>query len=321
MCLPTITVITIYVARFSVGRKQTQGNNLTIRSSPPCGKICSYEWDVQQSGKYYPLLYKVVNCSNIIYRMAYSPYRVTRPPPRRPPPNMLKNFTIDGQCPVSRYWYFDESRGNNSPFVMSISKYLVRDKFVNINPYKDKNALKPALVKYRHLIRGKQVAVIGTRKPWAEAILLNLGANSITTIEYKKLIIRHKRVKTTTPYRVAKQFIYGKPVLFDTVFTYSSLEHSGLGRYGDPLTPFGDLEATAQVWCMVKPGGHFILGVPVSSGRQNCSVWWNAGRVYGDVRLQHLTANWQVLEEFKTFDCIQFDSSHSIFVLKKAQLV
>ena len=314
-----MTCITTSV--FFCREKRNTQKILTIQSSPPCGKTCSYEWDVKERGKYYPLLYKTVNCTNILYRMAYSPYPVIRPPPRRPPLKLLKNFTIEGQCPVSRYWYFDESRGNNSPLVLSIGKYLVRDKVANINPYKDKNAVKPALVIYRHLIRRKHVAVIGTRNPWAEAILLNLGANSIKTIEYRKLVIRDKRVKTATPNRVAKEFIYGKPALFDTVFTYSSLEHSGLGRYGDPLTPFGDLEATAQVCCMVKPGGHFILAVPVSSNRQNCSIWWNAGRVYEAVRLQHLTANWQVLDEFKAFDNIAMDGSHSIFVMKKVQLI
>ena len=33
---------------------------------------------------------------------------------------------------------------------------------------------------------------------------------------------------------------------FDVVFTYSSVEHSGLGRYGDPLNPAGDLMAAAS---------------------------------------------------------------------------
>ena len=87
-------------------------------------------------------------------------------------------------------------------------------------------------------------------------MLVNFGASSVTTIEYANLSIEHQRVTTITPYRVAEHFISGQAVPFDTVFTYSSLEHSGLGRYGDPMSPFGDLEASAQVWCMVKPGGH-----------------------------------------------------------------
>jgi len=172
----------------------------------------------------------------------------------------------------------------------------------NINPYQDKNVLKSALVKYKHLVRGKRVAVVGTEKPWAEAMLLNLGANSITTIEYRELVIEDERVTTTTPYRMAEQFFSGEGDPFDTVFTYSSLEHSGLGRYGDPISPYGDLEATAQVWCMVKPGGHFILAIPVSKNRKKCLVFWNAYRQYGEVRLQHMTANWRVLDEFDARD-------------------
>ena len=159
----------------------------------------------------------------------------------------------------------------------------------------------------------KRTAVIGTQRPWAEAMLLNFGANSVTTVEYAPLVIQHKRVKTITPYRLARQFISGEAMSFDTVFTYSSLEHSGLGQYGDPISPFGDLEATAQVWCMAKPHGHFILAVPVSKDRSECCVQWNAGRIYGDVRLQHLTANWRVLDEFEDV----LSAKHRVFVLEK----
>ena len=290
--------------------------------SPPCGKVCSYDWDSREDGKYYPLLYKAVNCQNTLHRMAHSPYSVVRPPPRRPPPDLIKNFTIDGQCPVSVFKYYDESSGSKKPAQIhfgakSFHKLLEQEKVANINHYKDKNVLKPALIKYKHLIHEKHIAVVGTERPWAEAILLNLGAKSVTTIEYLELIIDDERVKTITPYHVAKQFISGQAVPFDTVFTYSSLEHSGLGRYGDPITPFGDLEAAAQVWCMVKPGGHFILAVPVSEDRQKCSIVWNAHRIYGAIRLQHLTANWRVLDEFEALD----HHKHRIFVLEKVRAI
>ena len=35
---------------------------------------------------------------------------------------------------------------------------------------------------------------------------------------------------------------------FDAVVSFSSIEHSGLGRYGDALNPWGDLIASAQAW-------------------------------------------------------------------------
>jgi len=250
--------------------------------------------------------------------MAHSPYEVIRPPLRSPPLELLENFTIDGQCPVSRIWYFDESSGKKKRFTAKQFRNLLKlDNVTNINHYQDKNVLKPALFKYKHLIQGKHVAVVGTERPWAEAILLNFGAKNVTTIEYSPLIIEDERVSTITPYLVAKQFISGQAVPFDMVFTYSSLEHSGLGRYGDPIAPFGDLEATAQVWCMVKPGGHFILAVPASDDRIKCSIVWNAHRVYGAARLQHLTANWRVLDEYEALD----HHKHRIFVLQKVDAI
>ena len=54
---------------------------------------------------------------------------------------------------------------------------------------------------------------------------------------------------------LAGAMLAGDPRHCDFVVTYSSLEHSGLGRYGDKLNPAADLEAMAQAWCMLKPGG------------------------------------------------------------------
>lgn len=299
--------------------QQQKLNTSNLSSSPPCGKICSYEWDAKEDGKYYPLLYKSVNCPNMFHRMAHTPYKVILPPPRRPPPH-LKNesFTIDGQCPLA-FWYFNNAAKVRVLRPWNATKFrdlLARDKMANINSYGDRNVLKPALIKYKHITEGKHVAVVGTQIPWAEAMLLNLGAKSITTIEYRQLVIEDKRVTTTTPYRMAEEFLSGHTVPFDTVFSYSSLEHSGLGRYGDPISPYGDLEATAQVWCMVKPGGHFIVAVPVSKYRKDCFVFWNAYRLYGAVRLQHMTANWRVLDEFDARDRHPHVSQR-IYVLQK----
>ena len=49
---------------------------------------------------------------------------------------------------------------------------------------------------------------------------------------------------------------------FDAMVTYSSLEHSGLGRYGDSLNPWGDLITMAQAWCLLKPGARALVGLP-----------------------------------------------------------
>ena len=41
---------------------------------------------------------------------------------------------------------------------------------------------------------------------------------------------------------------------YDNAATFSSIEHAGLGRFGDPLNPDGDLDVMSQVHCMLRPG-------------------------------------------------------------------
>jgi hypothetical protein len=41
---------------------------------------------------------------------------------------------------------------------------------------------------------------------------------------------------------------------FDVVLSISSFEHDGLGRYGDPLNPDGDLAAMRSTRRLLKPG-------------------------------------------------------------------
>lgn len=68
---------------------------------------------------------------------------------------------------------------------------------------------------------------------------------------------------------------------FDFIVTFSSLEHSGLGRYGDPLDPFGDIKEMRKLRCLLKPGGLFFLGVPTGPD----TIVFNAHRIYGRLRL------------------------------------
>jgi hypothetical protein len=98
---------------------------------------------------------------------------------------------------------------------------------------------------------------------------------------------------------------------FDNAASYSSIEHSGLGRYGDPLSPCGDVEALQQLHCMLKSGGILFLGLQCS--RDNSSyIVFNAHRVYDTYRLNLLFNGWKVLEQFWATNQIE-----KIFVLRK----
>jgi SAM-dependent methyltransferase len=54
------------------------------------------------------------------------------------------------------------------------------------------------------------------------------------------------------------------------------VEHVGLGRYGDPLDPAGDLQAMAELRRVLAPEGDLLLVVPIGRPR----IMYNAHRIY-----------------------------------------
>jgi hypothetical protein len=91
----------------------------------------------------------------------------------------------------------------------------------------------------------------------------------------------HPNLIPLTPAQAAAQFLAKTMERPDFIFTFSSLEHDGLGRYGDPLNAFGDIESIAKAHCMLPPNGLLFLGFAVG----NDAVLFNACRIYGFDRL------------------------------------
>lgn len=73
-----------------------------------------------------------------------------------------------------------------------------------------------------------------------------------------------------------------------------TVEHVGLGRYGDPVDYNGDLKAIAELKRVVAPGGSLLFVVPL--GRESV-ICFNAHRIYD----KH-----QVLQLFSDMDLINF---------------
>jgi hypothetical protein len=146
--------------------------------------------------------------------------------------------------------------------------------------------------RYANLLRGQHAFVIGSETPWVEAMLLAIGCSHVTTIEYGTIVSQHPNVSTMTPAQVTERFLAsnGTEPRFDVAVTYSSLEHSGLGRYGDTLNPWGDIQAVAKAWCITRSSGHMFLGLPASRQDEVC---WNAHRSYGVHRWPQLMANYE----------------------------
>jgi hypothetical protein len=61
-----------------------------------------------------------------------------------------------------------------------------------------------------------------------ESILLLKGARHVTSFDYNKIISKHPDVETLLPNELSKKYFSGQR--YDVMATYSSLEHSGLGR-------------------------------------------------------------------------------------------
>lgn len=55
-----------------------------------------------------------------------------------------------------------------------------------------------------------------------------------------------------------------------------TIEHVGLGRYGDPIDPQGDIKAVQELVRVTAPGGDILFVTPV--GRQR--IEYNAHRIY-----------------------------------------
>jgi len=70
------------------------------------------------------------------------------------------------------------------------------------------------------------------------------------------------------------------------------IEHIGLGRYGDPLDPEGDLKALKELIRVLKRGGDLLLVVPVGRKR----VQFNAHRIYDHAEFLDYTPGMELVE-------------------------
>lgn len=135
----------------------------------------------------------------------------------------------------------------------------------------------------------KRIAVIGSEKPWIEAIVYNYGCRNITTIEYNKPNIDHENFKV-----ISFEEFKNSEEMFDYIFSYSSIEHSGLGRYGDEINPDGDLETMDVINNHLTDNGFIGLGIPIGKD----TLVWNANRIYGKYRLPLLLEKFNIIEWF-----------------------
>lgn len=233
-------------------------------------------------------------------------------PPRRIPPQLYQAFTLDGQIPVV-FSYHNESRTSDQALIYEYEvveqlkeKALRRE--INYYGLTDQY-LYAALDLYHSYIQGKRVAIMGSNVPWYEAVILAYGGSPVI-IEYNKIVSQHPSIQAMTVAEYEESLEQ-----FDAILSISSYEHDGLGRYGDPIQPDGDLQAMEKTKKMLKPKGILFLAVPIG---RDCLVW-NAHRIYGEKRLPMLLTGWKVLDTFgfQKWDLHREGFEQPIFVLEQ----
>ena len=237
--------------------------------------------------------------------------------PEEIPEPYLSDYTLNGKVPVKKL-YFDQKylgyTGGEKHFEVHAGgeKVFLQQKY--FSPVWEKNIVEEMISlankgelsgnygteETNHLKNGLKIAngvqngrvlVIGSENPWVEATVLSAGAREVVTLEYGKIISKHPLIKTMTPGEFRKDYLEGIVGYFDAIVTFSSVEHSGLGRYGDALNPWGDVLEIARAHCVCKPGGSLVIAVMTEDG--NDAIKFNAHRVYGVKRWPYLASNWE----------------------------
>jgi len=218
---------------------------------------------------------------------AFGHPNATPKPPARFPAEMTDGFTMQG-CAEIEYNYLDATYPDNWPLIYTdaeidffLKKIEKREYFI----YGMTDVwLWEAIERYP--IRNLDVVNMGSLTPWYESNCLYFGARS-TTIDYNRIITTTSRIKTMT----VAEWDVQRPV-FDVAWSISSFEHDGLGMYGDPLDPMGDLKAMRKMKQVVKPGGLLFLSIPIGKDK----VLFNNARIYGRIRLPMLMEGWKQIE-------------------------
>ncbi|MBJ6801179.1 class I SAM-dependent methyltransferase [Geomonas propionica] len=204
------------------------------------------------------------------------------------PDHMLASFTMNGNVPITLYFLSETSGG---------TLHWTNEYF---NKMKQKAALvagtetaycydtDPHLCRMlkAHSIAGKDVLVVGSVHPFYEALVSHFQGRP-ATLEYREIVHDIPGLRTYTVREFERH-----PVPYDIALSISSIEHSGLGRYGDPIDPDGDLKAMRKLKSCVAKEGILFLAVPVGKD----AVCWNAHRIYGRARLPLLLDGWRLID-------------------------
>lgn len=215
--------------------------------------------------------------------------------PERIPSKFIDGYTMSGDAMLEYRYANDCSEDTQKLFNDNFKEEIFNQYLQKASKREDfyygptDGWLYQALDKYP--IEGKDVCIIGSANPWYEAIAVTFGAKSCTVIEYSKRETFHEKITYFQPHEITEGD-------FDACFSISSVEHDGLGRYGDPLDPDGDLKAMQNLRNFLKDDALVYFAVPAGLDK----VVFNTHRVYGEKRMPKILKGWDTVERFGFFE-------------------
>ena len=219
------------------------------------------------------------------------------------PQDLVSKYTMNGEVKIEEYYFAPYADNTSKTYTLNqINHYKTMVLNKQGAYYPDTDVLLYSAFEH-YSIKNKDVIVVGSEQPWYETMALINSGKSCTCLEYNKRICECDEIK----YHQYNDFVQLKERKFDVCISVSSIEHSGLGRYGDIVDPDGDIKAMDDIKSLLKPGGLLFLSVPVGEDR----VMWNAHRVYGKKRFKVLLAGWEVLQTYGIDNNILTTSANS----------
>ena len=135
--------------------------------------------------------------------------------------------------------------------------------------------------------RGKHWLIPGSQTPVYEIWLIHYAkAARTTTLDYRRLTANYAGME----FGLVAEY-WRAPRVFDCALSYSNFEHDGLGRYGDPIDPDGDVKAFRELWTMLRSKATLVFASPVGPGQ----IAFNAHRHFGVKRLARLWTGWKLV--------------------------
>lgn len=135
----------------------------------------------------------------------------------------------------------------------------------------------------------KNALVIGSITPWVECFLLHKGISKVFTTDVNEIKIESSNIIFIKEDELEN-------FKFDVIISYSSIEHIGLGRYGDKIDENGDINYMNNILKILNDETILLISIPVCE-RYLVEGFWH--RIYDKNRIEKLFEKYNILFSVK----------------------